>query len=417
MSRMVITGGQRLEGDVNIHGAKNSVLPILAASVLNGNKNIIHGCPNLKDVRATIEILKHLGILVIWENDTLIVDSSTMNNHCIPEKLMREMRSSIIFLGAILSRARQAEMTPPGGCELGLRPIDLHLKAFKQLGVDILDSHPLLYCKLDKVVPCQVDLSFPSVGATENIMLLAAVSDGLTTISNAAREPEIVDLQNFLNSMGANITGAGSANITINGVKKLGQVEHTVIPDRIVASTFLAAVAMTGGRVRVTNIVPSHISSVLSVLRECGCELSITRNEIEISRTHPLKPVDIIRTLPYPGFPTDSQPQIMTVLSVANGVSIFIENIFENRFKHIEELNRMGGDIIVDGRVAIIKGVHKLRGAKVSAMDLRGAASLVIAGLGAEGITEVSQLSHLDRGYEGFEAKLYNLGANIKRMD
>lgn len=417
MSKIIIEGGRKLEGLVRIHGSKNAVLPILAATVLNGGINVIRDCPKLKDVYSSIDILKGLGCSVEWEGSTVIVDSRNITTHFIPEALMREMRSSIIFLGAIVSRCRRATISMPGGCELGPRPIDLHLKAFRQLGISVNESHGYITCSVENITCDDIHLDFPSVGATENIMLVASLAKGTTTITNAAKEPEIVDLQNYLNKMGAKIYGAGTAVITIEGVESLGNVEHTVIPDRIVASSYLSAAAITGGRVTITNVMPSHIHSITSVLKDCGCKIWQDSNSITIEAAGRPRPVDFLRTLPYPGFPTDAQSPIMSVLSVATGTSIIAENMFENRFKHVTELNRMGADIKVDGRIAVVRGVKCLSGAKTTATDLRGAAALIIAGLNAEGTTEVDGLCHLDRGYENFEVGLKRLGADIKRMD
>ncbi|OQB15980.1 MAG: UDP-N-acetylglucosamine 1-carboxyvinyltransferase 1 [Firmicutes bacterium ADurb.Bin193] len=416
MGKMIIEGGKRLEGLVRIHGSKNAVLPILAATVLNGGKNVISDCPKLKDVYSSIEILKGLGCGVKWEGSTVIVDSSSVSTHYIPEALMREMRSSIIFLGAIIARCRKATISMPGGCELGPRPIDLHLKAFRQLGISVDESHGYISCNVDKINCDDIHLSFPSVGATENIMLVATLAKGTTTIINAAKEPEIVDLQDYLNAAGAKISGAGSAVITIRGVENLHDVKHTVISDRIVAASYLSAAAITGGTITVTNAIPSHIQPITSVLKDCGCDIACKDDTITIEAPPRPRPIDFIRTLPHPGFPTDAQAPIMSVLSVATGTSIIAENMFENRFKHVAELNRMGADIKVDGRLAVIRGVTRLSGAKIAATDLRGAAALVIAGLNADGVTQVDGLNHLDRGYESFDEGLAMLGANIKRM-
>lgn len=417
MSKIFIEGGQRLEGLVRVHGAKNAVLPILAATVINGGKNVIKDCPRLKDVNSSIEILKGLGCSVTWEGSTITVDSENISTHHVPEHLMREMRSSIMFLGAIVARCRKAIISMPGGCELGPRPIDLHLKAFRQLGIKVDESHGYINCEVDDIKPDNIHLDFPSVGATENIMLVTALSKGTTTINNAAKEPEIVDLQDYLNKMGAKISGAGTAVITIEGVDSLHDVEHRVIPDRIVASSYLAATAAVGGHVTLTNVVPSHIQPIMSVLKDCGFYIAPKDDSVTIKASGRPLPIDYIRTLPHPGFPTDAQSPIMSVLSVAKGTSIFNENMFESRYKHVAELNRMGADIKVDGRVAVVKGVKRLSGAKITATDLRGAAALIIAGLNAEGVTEVSGLCHLDRGYENFEEGLKGLGASIRRVD
>ncbi len=398
MSKMIIEGGRRLDGQVRIHGSKNAVLPILAATVLNGGTNIIHDCPRIKDVFSSIEILKDLGCGITWEGNTLTVNSENISTQTIPENLMKEMRSSVIFLGAMIARSRKVTISMPGGCELGPRPIDLHLKAFRQLGISVNESHGYISCEVDKIICNDIHLDFPSVGATENIMLVAALADGVTTITNAAKEPEIVDLQDYLNKMGAKISGGGTGVITIEGVGKLGNVEHSVIPDRIVAATYLCAAAISGGRINTVNVIPSHIQSIISVLKDCGCKIRQDSNSVTIEAPLRPLPIDYIRTLPYPGFPTDSQSPVMSVLSIASGTSIITETMFENRFKHVSELNRMGADIKVDGRVAVIKGVKRLSGARITAMDLRGMAALVIAALNAEGTNEVDGLCQRDRG-------------------
>lgn len=418
MSKFVIAGGNKLEGMVRVNGAKNTVLPILAATVLNGGKNIIHDCPDLRDVSSTLHILKLLGCEVIKQGHTVIIDSADIKSDSIPDSLMREMRSSVIFLGAIVARLKKATISYPGGCEIGPRPIDLHLKALKQLGIKVTESHGYIYCSADRITAGDIHLSFPSVGATENIMLAAVMAEGTTIIRNAAKEPEIIDLQEYLNTMGARVSGAGTSLIRIEGSKDFhNTVEYTVIPDRIAASTYLAAAAITGGTVEVTNVISEHVQAVLSILKECGCKIYEKKNTIILSRGISLQPIDLIRTLPYPGFPTDMQAPMMSVLTLADGTSIMSETVFESRFKHVEELRRMGADIKVDGRVAVIKGVKKLMGASVNAMDLRGGAALVLAGLAAEGTTEVENIHHIDRGYERFEEKLSLLGADVKRVD
>ena len=365
----------------------------------------------------SLKILRLLGCNITRTGGTVIVDSSNLSDHQIPDHLMREMRSSVIFLGAMLSRCRKSILSYPGGCEIGPRPIDLHLKALKQLGIKISEEHGYIYCDATKLISGDINLSFPSVGATENIMLVAVMAKGTTIIRNAAKEPEIVDLQNYLNAMGAKISGAGTSVIMIQGGDQLYDVEYTVIPDRIVASTYLAAAAITGGNIKLTNVNPEHIQAVLAALKDCGCKIFQETNTIFLSRTSVLQPVDVIRTLPYPGFPTDMHAPMMAVLTLAEGTSMFSETIFENRYKHVEELIRMGADIMVDGRVAVIRGVKILTGAEVHAMDLRGGAALILAGLAAEGRTVVEGIHHVDRGYEKFEEKLRLLGADIKRVD
>lgn len=415
MDRLVIEGGRPLEGMARVHGAKNAVLPILAATVLNSGVNVIHGCPDLKDVRSSVNILRHLGCSVHREGDALTVDSSGVTNCEISEELMHEMRSSVIFLGAILARFGRAVTSLPGGCELGPRPIDLHLKAFRQLGISIEEEHGYIKCRCDKIVPAAIHLDFPSVGATENIMLAASLAKGTTVITNAAKEPEIVDLQNYLNSMGAKIEGAGTGAVQIEGVSRLGSAEHTVIPDRIVAATYLSCGAAAGGTVELTNVNPVHLEAVLSVAEQYGAKLYISEDRIVQVAPERLSPVKMIRTQPHPGFPTDAQSPLMAALTLARGTSIFVENIFESRYKHVYELCRMGADITVDGRMAVVRGVAGLSGANVCAMDLRGGASLVVAALAAQGRTTISDIYHIERGYENFAETLNGIGADIKR--
>ena len=417
MSRILIEGGTPLAGAVDVHGAKNAVLPILAATVLSEGVHVIHNCPKLKDVSITVEMLRYLGAKVTREDDTLIVDTrGHLGNH-IPEKLMRELRSSIVFMGAILARNKRAKISAPGGCELGPRPIDLHIKALRELGASIRESHGYIICNGSQMRGANIHLSFPSVGATENIMLAACLTEGKTVIENVAKEPEILDLQNFLNRMGAKISGAGSSQITIDGVKELYAAEYTVMPDRIVAATYLCGAAASGGRVEIRKVVPEHLSATLSVLRESGCEISSGEDWVSLCAPERLQAVREITTMPYPGFPTDAQSLFLAMLAVADGTSIIKETIFESRFKPAEELVRMGADITVDGRIAIVQGVKKLSGATVSAKDLRGGAALVIAGLCAEGVTEVENPCYIDRGYAHLVEAFEQLGAKIKRVE
>ena len=417
MSKLIISGGKKLEGEIEVQGAKNDVLPILAATVLNGGKNIIYNCPRLRDVSRTMEVLKKLGCRAERMDKAILVDSSEMDGYTIEETLMRQMRSSIIFLGAILARCRKAVVSMPGGCEIGNRPIDLHLKALRELGVEISENHGYIHCNAEHLCGAKIHLDFPSVGATENIMLAASMAEGTTVISNAAREPEIEDLEVFLNHMGAKISGAGTDVIQIEGVEKLYGVEHTIIPDRIAAGTYLAAAAITGGNVVLRNVCPRHMQSMLTALEEMGSTLYVEKNRIMISHGKKLRGLDMIRTMPYPGFPTDIQSPFMALCCVANGSSMFVENIFENRFQHVEELARMGADIKVDGRVAVVRGVEKLSGAKVVAKELRGGAALIVAALAAEGTTEIEQIHYIDRGYESPEKVLQACGANIRRKE
>jgi len=418
MASLVINGGRRLNGSLVAQGSKNSALPILAATYLVNGKSIIHNCPRLSDVECTIKILENLGCKTERRGTDLIVDSTSASGHEIPESLMREMRSSVVFLGAILGRAKKAKISTPGGCEIGLRPIDLHLFAMRKLGVEIEESYGKLLCTIPQNLKgTKITLTFPSVGATENAVLLASVARGTTTIINAAREPEIIDLCNFLNKCGAKISGAGESVIVIEGVEKLEATEHSVICDRIAAATYLFAGAITGGDIALKNTVPQHLNSILPVLEETGCEISIKCNEIRLKAPLKLRRIDKLITQPYPGFPTDAQAPIMTLTAIAEGTSVIVENIFESRFKHVPELLRMGAKIRTEGRVAVIDGVKRLYGASVVSPDLRGGSALVLAGLVAHGTTEVGSLKHIDRGYENFENNLCMLNADIIRME
>ena len=418
MASLVINGGRRLNGSLTAQGSKNSALPILAATYLVNGKSIIHNCPRLSDVECTIKILENLGCKTERHGTDLIVDSTSASGCEIPENLMREMRSSVVFLGAILGKAKKAKISTPGGCEIGLRPIDLHLFAMRKLGVEIEESYGKLLCTIpQKLKGTKITLTFPSVGATENAILLASVARGTTTIINAAREPEIIDLCNFLSKCGAKISGAGESVIVIEGVEKLEAAEHSVICVRIAAATYLFAGAITGGDVTLKNTVPQHLNSILPVLEETGCEISIKCNEIRLKAPLRLRRIDKLITQPYPGFPTDAQAPIMTLTVVADGTSVIVENIFESRFKHVPELLRMGAKIRTEGRVAVIDGVKRLYGASVVSPDLRGGSALVLAGLVAHGTTEVGSLKHIDRGYENFENNLCMLNADIIRME
>ncbi len=417
VSKYLINGGKKLKGELEISGAKNAVLPILAASVINGGECIINGYPKLRDVDIMIKILTSIGCTVEKNERSIIVNSKNIFTHEIDESLVREMRSSIFLMGPMLARFGKIKISYPGGCEIGHRPIDLHLKGLKEMGVNITEAHGFLECEVEDLRGAEIHLDYPSVGATENIMLSAVLAKGKTIIRNPAKEPEIVDLQNFLNGMGAKISGAGTGTIEVDGVDSLTNVEHRIMPDRIVAGTILVAAAITKSEITVTNVVSDHILSILSKLKEVGCIILEKENELRIIPPSVLKPVDIIRTLPYPGFPTDMQPQIVSVLTLCEGTSIVTETVFENRFKHTEELMRMGAKIKVDGRVAVIKGVDQLTGAKVSAKDLRGGAALVLAGLAAEGTTIVENIKHIERGYDNFDLMLQKLGADIRRID
>jgi len=415
VNKIAICGGKKLNGEVNIQGSKNAALPILAATILNDEECIIHNCPDLADTRSAFEIIRYLGGKTEYIDHTAVINASDAKRFEIPGELMGSMRSSVLFLGPIISRTGQAVISYPGGCAIGLRPIDLHLKAFRELGVTIEEIGGYIYCKAEKIKPTTVNLLFPSVGATENIMLLAAVSCGETVIANAAREPEIVDLQNFLNAMGAKISGAGTEIITILGVEKLKKVEYNIISDRIFAATCACATACCGGDVVLSNMEPEYIRLILSMLKDCGCKITSGKNYVRIQSAERIKGLGKIMTSPYPGFPTDAQALFMSALATADGTTVFVENIFESRYKHVSELLKMGADIIVDGRLAAVTGCNYIQGAKICANDLRGGAALVIAGLSAIGDTEITGVQHIDRGYEKIENVFSALGANIKR--
>lgn len=415
MCRLKIDGGRKLSGSLAVQGAKNSVLPILAATVLCDGVSVIHGCPALLDVDSAAEILRYTGCRVKREGNTVTVDASNVSPCEFPASLMHRMRSSITFLGALTARCKKIKMSSPGGCELGPRPIDLHIKGLRELNIKTEEYGGFIETSASDILGNDIHLDFPSVGATENIMLAAVLARGKTTINNAAKEPEIWDLQCFLKKMGARVSGAGTDRIEIEGVKKLKGAEHTVIPDRIVASTYLCAAAMCGGKVTLKEIEPIHISSVLSVLKQAGAAVTVNEKSVTLEACGRLSCVDTIRTMPYPGFPTDAQAAASAMLSVADGTSVILENIFENRFKHLGELGKMGADIKISGKVAVIRGVKALCGASVSAMELRGGAALVCAGCCAHGMTEVHDIEHIERGYADIAADLSALGANIRK--
>lgn len=413
MKSYIIEGGKKLEGEVKISGSKNASLPIIASCILNSDITKLYNVPNIHDTQITLKILKLLGCKVKKNNNKIEINSKKMNKTKIPEDLMRQMRSTVVLAGAILGRFKEVTFSYPGGCDIGARPIDLHLKSFEKLGIQIEEEAGFIKCKTNKIKPADIHLDFPSVGATENIILATVLSEGITTVTNAAMEPEIEDLANILNKMGAKIEGAGTNNIKIIGVKKLKQVGYTIMPDRIEAGTFLCAGAVTGGKIKVLNVCPKHLKPVLDKLQEAGCNIKINNNEIFMQAPKRLKPIEI-KTMPYPGFPTDLQSIFGGMLTIAKGTSIIVENIFENRYKYIQELNRMGAKITIEGKTAIIKGVRKLSGAGVESSDLRGGAALVVAGLTAKDKTKVNNIEYILRGYENFEKKLNKLGACIK---
>jgi len=417
MSKLIIDGNKKMEGEIEVQGAKNAVLPILAATILSEGKNVIHNCPRLSDVDKTIEVLKNLGCKVVRYKDCIEVDAHDISSYTIPEELMRQMRSSIVFLGAIIAKFGKAEVSMPGGCEIGVRPIDLHLKALRQLGVEITESHGYIHCVSENPQGAKIHLDFPSVGATENTMLAACMTEGTTIIENAAREPEIEELQNFLNRMGARISGAGGDTIVIDGVRKLYGVEYSIMPDRIVSATYLACGAASKGTVVLKKAKASHMGAMINVLEGMGNKIYAEGDKVILTPAKKLTGVGTVKTMPYPGFPTDIQSPFMALATGCEGTSIFVENIFENRFRHIEELVRMGADIKIDGRVAVVIGTGKLTGAKVVAKELRGGAALVIAGLLAEGKTEIENVHYIDRGYESIENVLASCGVDIKRRE
>lgn len=417
MQKIIINGGRALKGEIDVQGSKNSSLPILAATVLVKGVSVIHNCPRLSDVDAAIKILEYLGCLVKREKNTLVVDSRFISCYNVPEALMREMRSSIVFLGSILARMGKASLSSPGGCEIGLRPIDLHLNAFRCLGINVDEVHGRIDCSIKEPVKGGViSLSFPSVGATENIILACCISKGRTVILNAAREPEIKDLADFLCSCGCKIEICPQGTVVIDGVDSLHGCEHTVIPDRIAALSFMSAVAAAKGDVVLKKTDTSAFMSVIPVFEAMGCKIDDKNESLRIRMNTRPRAIRDIRTMPYPGFPTDAQAPVMAVSAVASGTSVIVENIFESRFKHVSELIRMGAKIKIEGKVALIDGVNTLYGAGVVAPDLRSGAALVVAGLCANGTTSIQSIGHIDRGYEKIEDSFKALGADIERI-
>lgn len=411
---MLIDGPSRLMGELEVQGAKNSTLPLLAGALLCRGQTVLHNCPELSDVDAAVKILEHLGCRCKREGHDLTIENG-VTCHEIPEELMRRMRSSIVFLGAIISRCGEARLCSPGGCELGPRPIDLHISSLKKLGVQVKESGGWLHCSAPGGINgAYVSLSFPSVGATENLILAAVCGSGTTIIANAAREPEISDLCEYLNRCGGRIYGAGESCIIIDGVKELYGAEHRVMPDRIAAVTYMAAAAVTGGNVTLRDVDNTHILPMLTPFEESGCRVRQLGGCLDILAPKRLSAVRHIRTMPYPGFPTDAQPVVMAMAAVGDGTSVFVENIFENRYRHAEGLSRMGARVKVEGKVAVVEGVPELTGATVEAMDLRGGAALIVAGLCAQGSTKVRGMEYVERGYEKIGDHLSELGAKIK---
>lgn len=412
MLSYIIEGGRRLEGEVSVSGSKNASLPILASTILNAGTTKLYNVPDIRDTKITQEILKFLGCKVKKSKNKIEIDSSNITKREIPEHLMHQMRSTVILAGAILARFKEVTFSYPGGCDIGARPIDLHLKSFEKLGINITENAGFIICKCDKIVGSNIDLDFPSVGATENIILASVFAEGETNITNAAMEPEIIDLAKCLNTMGAKIEGAGTSNIKITGVKKLKSISYNVMPDRIEAGSLLCMTAITGGKIKLNNVIIDNIIPVINKLEECGCEIKKQKNSVILKAPKKLKSVDI-KTMPYPGFPTDMQSVFASILTVAKGTSVIVENIFENRYRYMSELKKMGAKITVEGKTAVIKGVRRISGAKVASTDLRGGAALVTAALAAKGTTQITNIEYILRGYENLDVKLRKLGANI----
>lgn len=413
MKSYIIEGGKKLEGTVKISGSKNASLPILAATILSEKTNKLYNVPQIKDTKTTLEILKLLGCKIKQNSGKIEINSKHITKTEIPEHLMREMRSTVIMAGALLGRFKEVTFSYPGGCDIGSRPIDLHINAFKKIGVEITEEAGFIKCKANKIIGTNIDLDFPSVGATENIILATVLSTGTTTINNAAMEPEIIDMVQFLKKMGAKIQGEGTNQIIIDGVEKLSGVSYNIMPDRIEAGTILCAVAATGGNVILDNVMPEHLTAVINKLEETGCKIEINNKKITLNAPKKLKSIDI-KTMTYPGFPTDLQQIFATMLVKASGTSIIVENIFESRYKYISELRKMGAKVTVEGKTAIIKGARKINATTVVCTDLRGGAALVIAGLIAKGKSRVENIGYIQRGYENLENKLGSLGAKIK---
>ncbi len=414
--KLIISGGNRLQGTVKIDGAKNSSLSIMAATLLTKDVCILRNVPRLTDVETMSDVIRKLGVKVEWKEDNnLYIDSDNFNNFEAPYELVKMMRGSILVMGPLLARLKRAKISLPGGCAIGARPVDYHLKGFEALGAQVEVEKGYIEAKVNILKGDEIYLDFPSLGATENIMMAACLAEGLTTIENAAKDPEVVELGHFLNKMGAKVKGLGTDLIKIKGVKELHGIDYTIIPDRIEAGTYMIAAAITGGDVLIEKSDPLLLKPLIVKLEEAGVRIELEKNLIKVIGPDRVKAVDI-KTLPFPGFPTDMQPQFMALSCVARGTSVITETVFEKRFAHIGDLIRMGADIKVEGHSAIIKGVKKLSAAPVMASDLRGGAALVLAGLVAEGTTELSRIYHLDRGYVKLEEKLTSLGADIKRV-
>lgn len=413
MSKYIVNGGRKLNGAVRVLGAKNSVLPLLAASILTDDTVVLNNCPDISDVSNMIKMLQAMGVKVDREGNSIIIESNKIESYVISSDLAREVRSSLFLLGPILGKLKKGKASYPGGCDIGLRPIDIHIKGLRELNVEINERMGYIECDGTNMHGADIMLDYPSVGATENIMMAAVTAKGETIIRNVAKEPEIIDLQNMLVKMGAKIKGAGESLIYIEGVEKLHGTEYTPIPDRIVAGTYIIACAICGGKIEVIGVEPEHISSLLAKLSKTTCNIDIGNDRIYISSDKRLKSFGYVETMPYPGFPTDLQAQTVALESVSAGTSVIVENIFETRFKHVPELIKMGASITVKGGTAFVRGVEKLHGANVRAYDLRGGAALVLASLKAEGTTIINDIHHIERGYERLDEKLNLLGADI----
>ncbi|MEN2667458.1 UDP-N-acetylglucosamine 1-carboxyvinyltransferase [Listeria aquatica] len=417
MEKIIVRGGKQLNGSVKIEGAKNAVLPVIAATLLaSKGTSVLSNVPRLSDVYTINEVLKYLQADVHFKDDIVTVDATGEISSDAPFEYVRKMRASIVVMGPLLARTGKARVALPGGCAIGSRPVDLHLKGFEAMGATVKIENGYIEATAEKLQGAKIYLDFPSVGATQNIMMAATLAEGTTVIENVAREPEIVDLANFLNQMGARVIGAGTEVIRIEGVKELTATEHSIIPDRIEAGTFMIAAAITKGNVLVEDAVPEHISSLIAKLEEMGVQIIEEANGLRVIGPDKLKPVDV-KTMPHPGFPTDMQSQMMVIQMLSEGTSVMTETVFENRFMHVEEMRRMNADMKIEGNSVIINGPAKLQGAEVAATDLRAAAALILAGLEADGYTQVTELKYLDRGYTDFHLKLRALGADIERVD
>jgi UDP-N-acetylglucosamine 1-carboxyvinyltransferase len=414
MDRLLVTGGTRLHGTVRVSGAKNSALKLMAAALLAPGRTTLSNVPRIQDCLTMGDVLDRLGVGVAWRGDEVTIDATTLVSVEAPYDLVRRMRASIVVLGPLLARAGRARVAMPGGDNIGSRPIDLHVHGLEKMGADIRLQHGFLSGRTDGLRGASITLDYPSVGATENLLMAAVAAKGTTTIDNAAREPEIVDLGRFLTSMGARIQGAGTTTIEIDGVREFHPIEHRVVPDRIEAGTWAVATCATGGDVTIADARPDHLELPLERLADAGAQVSMVENGIRILQEERVKAIDFV-TLPYPGLATDFQPIFMAMLATAGGTSIATENVFESRFLYVDELRRMGADIRVEGHHAVIRGVERLSAAPVRALDIRGGAAMVIAGLAADGVTEVTDMHHVDRGYEAFDRKLELLGAQVRR--